>query len=282
VLPAFHRVLACLALCAAACSSPPRTWVAFYGADTPPELLQDYGVVVVDSAFQGSIAPLKRNNAKILAYISLGEMNVQRAQFAAAQAQGLLLVENPNWKGAWMVDVRDERWHKLVVDDMAPPLIARGFDGFFLDTIDSALHLEETDAVRYAGMRKAAIQLLQRLHARYPEARLLLNGALPIAGQLRGAVDWVAVESSMTTWDFATRTARWRTRDESAWVKARLDKAKTENPDLLIFTLDYWDPDDRAGLRALYREQRARGFIPYVATIALDRVVPEPAPAPEP
>ena len=277
----FQGFCLCLALCAA-CSSPPRTWVAFYGTDTPPELLQNYGVVVVDSAFLGNVAQLKRNKAKVLAYISLGELNAQRPQFEAARQKGLLLQENPTWKGAWMVDIRDERWHALVLDELAPPLLARGFDGFFLDTVDSALNLEDRDPVKFAGMRTAAIQLLNKLHARYPDARLLLNGALPIAGQLRGAVDWVAVESSVTTWNFETKTARWRTADEKVWVKTRLQKAQAENPDLVVFTLDYWDPEDRAGLRTIYREQRAQGFVPYVATVALDRVVPEPAPPPEP
>ena len=277
----FQGFCLCLAMCAA-CSSPPRTWVAFYGTDTPPELLQDYGVVVVDSAFLGNVAQLGRHKAKVLAYISLGELNAQRPQFEAARQKGLFLQENPTWKGAWMVDIRDERWHALVLDELAPPLLARGFDGFFLDTVDSALNLEDRDPVKFAGMRKAAIQLLNKLHARYPAARLLLNGALPIAGQLRGTVDWVAVESSVTTWNFETKTARWRTPDEKSWVKTRLQKAQTENPDLVVFTLDYWDPEDRAGLRAIYREQRAHGFVPYVATVALDRVVPEPAPPPEP
>lgn len=43
-------------------------------------------------------------------------------------------------------------------------------------------------------------------------------------------------------------------------------------------TLDYWNPADTAGLRRIYRAQRANGFLPYVATVELDRLVPEPGP----
>ena len=45
------------------------------------------------------------------------------------------------------------------------------------------------------------------------------------------------------------------------------------NPRLKLFTLDYWDPADRDGVRAIYREQRARGFAPYVSTPQLDRLI---------
>jgi hypothetical protein len=55
-----------------------------------------------------------------------------------------------------------------------------------------------------------------------------------------------------------------------------LQAARKRCPSLRIFTLDYWNPDDRAGLRKIYRVQRANGFEPYVSTIALDRVVLEP------
>jgi hypothetical protein len=45
-----------------------------------------------------------------------------------------------------------------------------------------------------------------------------------------------------------------------------------------VFTLDYWNPEDAAGIRRIYRTERANGFHPYVATIKLDRIVREPRP----
>lgn len=272
--------LACLIGCrtpaAVAAVEAPRTWVAFYGSDAPPELLQDYGLVVVDADYRGRVDLLKRNRAQVLAYISVGEVNEQRHYFAVAKARGLLVAENPNWKGAWMVDLRDERWHAMLVDEVAPALLAKGFDGLFLDTVDSALHLEQTEPAKFSGMRQAVVKLITSLHARHPSAALMLNGAVQLAGPLRDQVRMVAVESSLTTWNFETKTARWRTADERAWALARMRQAKTDNPQLAIYTLDYWDPEDRQAQSAVYREQRAQGFIPYVATIALDRVVAEP------
>ncbi len=256
---------------------PPRTWVAYYGTDAPPELLQNYDVAVVDPGYAGDLAVVRASRTVVLGYLSLGELNDQRSQFAAARDQGLLLRENPNWKGAWFADIRKPGWQRLVVDEMATAILARGFDGLFLDTLDSAMHLEATDPKRYAGMADAAVATLLALHERHPKARLLVNGAIPLAGRVVPAVQWFAVESSLTDWDFASKTARLRRDDERKWATDRLAAARVANPQLLVFTLDYWNVADRAGVQAVYRRQRQAGFVPYVATIALDRVVPEPA-----
>lgn len=149
--------------------------------DATPESLQGYELVVADAAYPGQVALLEAQRAIALAYVSLGELNAQRPQFAAAQAAGLLLVENPNWPGAWLVDVRDPRWRALVIDQMAAPLLQQGYDGIFLDTADSALHLEATDPKKFAGMTEGVVALIVALHARFPQAKLLLNGTLPLA-----------------------------------------------------------------------------------------------------
>jgi hypothetical protein len=52
--------------------------------------------------------------------------------------------------------------------------------------------------------------------------------------------------------------------------------AVRRGPRLRLFTLDYWDPEDSDGLAEIYRAQRCAGFIPYVATPDLTRIVPEP------
>ena len=55
-----------------------------------------------------------------------------------------------------------------------------------------------------------------------------------------------------------------------------LAAAREATPPLLILSLDYWDPADAAGLREIYRRQRALGHQPYVATPLLGEIIPEP------
>jgi hypothetical protein len=55
-----------------------------------------------------------------------------------------------------------------------------------------------------------------------------------------------------------------------------LREAAGRNPGLRLLALEYWPPEDGAMLKEIYAKVRALGFAPYVATVALDRVVPEP------
>jgi endo-alpha-1,4-polygalactosaminidase (GH114 family) len=55
-----------------------------------------------------------------------------------------------------------------------------------------------------------------------------------------------------------------------------LQGERRKHPALRVYTLDYWDPADTASIARIYATQRANGFVPYVATTALDRIVAEP------
>ena len=56
----------------------------------------------------------------------------------------------------------------------------------------------------------------------------------------------------------------------------KLAELRRLNPKLRLYTLDYWEPTDRAGIAKLYGQERKAGFIPYVATIDLQRIVADP------
>ncbi len=268
----------------AACSCggpqrPPERWTVFYGVEAPPELLQGHDIVVLDPGFRGDLAAVRSKGAKVLAYLSLGELNRQRETFGSAERAGVLVRENPNWPGAFVVDLRHPAWTAIAVQEMALPLRARGFDGLFLDTLDSALALEREAPGTYPGMRPAAVALVTELRTHWPEAVLMVNGALELTGDLRDVTGAFAIESTFTTWDFQSKQARMLQPEERSATLKRLQAARMANTALRLYTLDYWDVEDREGVRSIYAAQRRAGFVPYVATIALDRVVPEPAPA---
>jgi hypothetical protein len=53
---------------------------------------------------------------------------------------------------------------------------------------------------------------------------------------------------------------------------------KARQTQLKVYSLDYWDPADRAGIRDINAIQRAHGFMPYVGTSTLTKIIPELAP----
>jgi len=188
----------------------------------------------------------------------------------------LLMEENPHWKGSYGIDIRQRRWTELVIYELIPGLLHQGFDGIFLDTLDTPLHMERQDPKRYGGMAEAAVRLVKTIRKHFPGIKIMLNRAYEILPRVARDIDMVLGESIYADYDFETKSYKRVPRALYERQLAYLKDARERNPSLEVYTLDYWEPRDREGIAAIYRIQRANGFKPYVATIALDRIIPEP------
>lgn len=278
------RIFCCLVLAVlwaapASSSMPPfdpatARFAVYYGA-ADVEGLFERELVVLDAQAH-PILPPKRSTHRVLGYLSIGEIDRSRPYFGAMNAAGVLLGKVPAWPDARYVDVRKEAWQARVLDELAPAILAQGFDGFFLDTMDDPPYLEARAPKSGKGMSDAAVALVAKLRARFPDAVIMVNRGYAILPRLAASVDLVLAESLHADWDAAAKRYRRVPPSEIAQQRAALDAARKANPNLQVASLDYWDPSDVAGVRALYREARSEGLIPYVATLALDRVVPEP------
>ena len=107
----------------------------------------------------------------------------------------------------------------------------------------------------------------------------MMNRAYEILPDVDVEIDWVLGESVRADYDFDADVYRLVPDELYERQVSLLQQARERQPRLRVLTLDYWDPDDLDGIRRIYEEQRANGFVPYVATLQLDRIVPEP---PEP
>lgn len=251
-------------------------WAVFYAAETAFETLAPFDLLVFDRLSHPPIEPLADAGKTVYGYISLGEMNRQRAEFARLQDWGILGEENPNWEGSHFVDVRDTRWVALVIEEMVPAILQRGFGGLFLDTLDNPVELERRDPVTNAGMTKAAARLIKTLKLHWPEVPIILNRGYGLLDRVVFDIDHVLGESVYADYDFATKTYRKVPQALYSEQVEILKRAQGLNPDLSILTLDYWDPADTETIAEIYRVQRENGFSPYVATVELDRIVPAP------
>ncbi len=253
-----------------------QPWVVYYSDTAPTSAFDPYRLVVLDSHKYPTLRPLSDRGKLLLGYLSLGEVNNGRDYFAEVKAQGFLLQANENWPGSFFVDLLDKRWTKRVVEELVPDILHRGFDGLFLDTLDNAGHLERQDGVAYRGMTEAGAALVRTIRRNFPSIPIMLNRAYDLLPGVEDHVDMVLGESLFADYDFATKTYG---RVEPSLYRQQVEilhAAKARRPALRLFSLDYADPADIEGIAAIYREERANGFEPYVATIELDRIVPEP------
>lgn len=255
-----------------------KPWVVYYADKAPLDAFRPYGLVVLDSENHPALEPLRAQGKVLLGYISLGEVESHRPWYKTVKQWGILKSENPDWKGSYYVDVRDPRWSGLVVDELVPLILNRGFHGIFLDTLDNPIHLENIDPHANKGMTEAAAQLVRAIRRRFPDVPIMMNRAYQILPKVEDDIDFELGESVYADYDFARKTYRRVGKADYEQQVQWLTEAKQRQPKLHVMTLDYWNPRDLAGIRRIYAVERANGFLPYVATVALDIIIKEPAP----
>ncbi len=253
--------------------SEPR-FLVYYGVADNDEI-ERYDLIVLDS----DVAPAvlrRRSGATFLGYLSLGEVHGGRHYFSEVDKDGLLLAPNPNWPDARLVDMRSRRWHDRVIGQLVPAILARGFQGVFIDTLDNAEALEAQDPVRFAGMVEGAARLVRAINRCFPDMPVMINRGYAVLPRVAGAFHMLLGESVRATFITSTSTYEMVPEDGYAWQVRRMREARERDPRVRLFSLDYWNPEDRDGIARLYALQRANGFIPYVGTFDLTRIVPEP------
>ena len=231
---------------------------------------------MLDSEVEAEIPSHRGPGGMLLGYLSLGEIHHGRDCFAEVDREGLLLEANPNWPDARLVDMRAARWRDRVVEQLVPSILERGFDGIFFDTLDNAEALERQDLARFAGMVAGAAELVRSVRRRFPNLPIMVNRGYAVLPRIAGQFDMLLGELVRTTFDARSNAYRAVPEEGYAWQVQKMREARERDRRLRLFSLDYWHPEDRAGIARTYAVQRANGFVPYVATFDLTRVVQEP------
>jgi uncharacterized protein (TIGR01370 family) len=264
-----------LALLPAVAAATPK-WVVVYTDKVPIDALIPYKTIVLDSRYHPRLQPLIDRGKSLLGYISLGEVEKYRPYYEKMDRQGILLGTNKNWPDSRYVDLRDPRWSRRVIENLIPAILHKGFNGIFLDTLDNAAHLERQDPKKYKGMADAAVQLVKAIRRNYPRIVIMMNRGYDILPRVARDIDIVLGESVYSDYDFKTKTYQRVPKKRYELQVRSLKAARAADPNLKIFTLDYWRPEDRKGIERIYRTQRRNGFEPYVSTVKLQHVIPEP------
>lgn len=126
------------------------------------ERLGEYDVVAVDGeeATPGEVAALQGEGAVVLAYLSVGTIERWRGWYDEIKRYRLAAWQD--WKDEWFADVSKEGLRDKLADDIAPGILAKGFDGLFLDNVDM-IEPRRHKAQR-AGMRELVARLGELVH----------------------------------------------------------------------------------------------------------------------
>ncbi|MDD4734741.1 MAG: endo alpha-1,4 polygalactosaminidase [Kiritimatiellae bacterium] len=242
-----------------------KAWLCYYGNDrdvlTANPLIE---LLVLDADELGPLTKEEKNKRLCLAYLSVGEAEDFRMYWQGIRNKSWVLGSNPDWAGDHLVDVRSKEWRRLVTDEVAPRLMAAGYDGFMLDTLDTAETLLQSDPVSFAGVKEAMAELVLTLRNRWPDAVILVNRGFDILPLITPQIDGVLVEGVRSTMDFKHGQSRMLTTDECIWIEKKLEAV--QHAGLPVFALDYVVPPDPEQATAVYHRLQRLGYRPLIST----------------
>jgi uncharacterized protein (TIGR01370 family) len=224
-----------------------------------------FDLVVVDGELATSteVAALRARGATVLAYLSVGTVEKWRSWYR--EVKRFRLGAWADWKDEWFADVSRANLRRTIAGRIAPRILAKGFDGLFLDNVD----MVETrnHIAQRPGMRNLVLKLANLVHS---QGGLLFtqNGHWGLGKLgLFDALDGWNREDVTWTYDFDRR--RYIPQGRGATGAALAELRDMAARGLTTTTTDYAPAgDDRAEAQSIANACSV-GALPYVSDIGL-------------
>ncbi|MBV2181439.1 MAG: endo alpha-1,4 polygalactosaminidase [Castellaniella sp.] len=233
--------------------------VFYYGGAAPVSELSRFDVAVLEPDHDFVPPPRGQGRTRWLAYVSVGEVLASRPYFARMPRQWLA-GRNDTWQ-ARIIDQSAPGWSDFFVSRVAAPLWKAGYQGFFLDTLDS-YQLLGKDAAMLERQRQGLVRLIRALRRAYPQAMLILNRGFELLPDLHDQVDAVAFESLYRGWSQAQGKYVVVSETDRAWLLGQAQTVREYG--LPVVAIDYCPPEDHVCARDTAQRIRVHGIIPYV------------------
>ncbi|THF68389.1 hypothetical protein E7T06_16740 [Deinococcus sp. Arct2-2] len=215
----------------------------------------DLAIVQPSTVTDAQIQALHANGTRVVAYLSVGELE-KNSPYAGRVPAAWVLGENKNW-GSKFIDAGQSGW-QTIIQEQAAALNKRGFDGFFLDTLDTA--------DLYPKIAPGLVKIVENLRATYPDAVLVQNRGFALLNDTATTIDAVMFENFSSAYDFGKKT----------YGSVNGDPSFVENlakRGLVVLALDYAQPDQTDVITRDYQRAKSYNFIPFVSTISLDQLL---------
>jgi uncharacterized protein (TIGR01370 family) len=243
------------------------------GPEQVADRLGAFGLVVVDGELANAdeVAALRARGATVLGYLSVGTIEKWRSWYP--RLKRFRLGAWADWKDEWFADVSRAKLRRQLAGRIAPAILAKGFDGLFLDNVD--MIETRNHAAQRPGMRKLVLTLADLAHG---QGRLLFtqNGhsGLEKLG-LIDAIDGWNREDVTWTYDFDRK--RYVHQRPAATRAAMAELRDMQGRGLMTAATDYTRRGDRDALDEAVANACATGALPYVSDIGLTaRRLPSP------
>ncbi|MBM4343389.1 MAG: endo alpha-1,4 polygalactosaminidase [Deltaproteobacteria bacterium] len=222
----------------------------------------------------GELAQLRKGGAnRVLSYLNLGACEQFRSYWAQAPAGLLPCKANkaaqlgpyagyPN--EVWM-NPANQAWRALILQHIAPRLVAQGIDGFYLDNLELVEHgPTDGNGPCDAACRQGGLGLVAALRAHYPQLLLVMQNATSAVTRqavvdgvkFASLLDGVAREQALWPGDVAVQ------QELAAWQALGLQPGGRP---FWVGTLDYVGHcGAKAAAEQVFAKAKAAGLSPYV------------------
>lgn len=235
-----------------------------YSAKPAPQDLTTFDFCILDPNADADLKPGHSLGHTFLAYISTVEVRPGSPMEKLVQQHRLPLAgKNTDW-GTQLLDITDSQWMPMIVNDLAREARSKGFDGFFLDTLDSAERLSRQSPEKARSHHQALVKLIKELRARYPDAKIVINRGFGLLDEIVADINGVLVESVFQTFDPKTKHYQAASSDDTAWLERRIRSAQMLR--LPVYAVDYVQPDQKELARETAKKLSGLGCIPFVTT----------------
>lgn len=254
-----------------------KSFYCYYGSGKVGQL-SNYDLVILHSPQMASkdIATLKKQGVVTVGYITVGEDDKLRegngkgpdgkASWYFDRDHDGMPDQNSIWKSHF-ANPMDPLWRQDRVREAKRLVYDEGYDGIFLDTIDTVSRFPDTEP----GM----IQLVRDLRVALPNSPIILNQGYSLLVQLAPMADAFMLESFTATYNFQTKQYALNSPSGLDWhthkVRKFVEPVLKKNP-LTVLVLDYAKRDDLISIQKAADRAATFGYLFASAPIYLDEV----------
>jgi polysaccharide biosynthesis protein PelA len=197
------------------------------------DLVKGYDLIIMESAQFNiyEVAKIKKNNKKVVAYISLGETTEISDDFKSLKSS--TLGKNKDWN-SYYLDLSLEKTRKSL-DRTIARFFFMGYDGLFLDNIDNFNSFGPQ-----FSYQKHLIDYIKNIRLKYPKSYIVQNAGIELMPVTRSYVDCLLIESVATNFTFEDK--KYKLRAETDYLKYLTDIRKMNDTQKIpIILVEYAD-----------------------------------------
>ena len=254
---------------AAGQKTPLKSIAFYYGPNPPVNALSQFDRLVLEpeNIQPSELVQLKRNGAVAYSYLSVGEVGEHRNWYDRIPHDAVVGT-NGDWNSKLM-NLSDPAWQRFILQRTAE-LSRRGYEGLFLDTMDSYQLFVKNDTER-KEQEAALANLVYRIKRKYPELSIITNRGFEVINRIGSYIDAVAAESLYAGWHNGQQTYTEVPTADREWLQQKFASIRQEfNIDTIA--IDYLPAHKRSEARNIAVKIANDGSIPWIANPSLDYV----------